>query len=678
MSNRPLNNEEAKIYRYLYYDYTNQLTQIDFYQSLGNPDRHYIAPDDKIWDSLLHDLQLEIVFYLSGKLDPDDFYNLNLLLNMFWTHINLNRVYKAYSPTFQKNFFTYCNQIKNNLIDEVVQKLQPHYPPEIFEIFYAKVIEPDKTAPASQLSYFKKYFVNIGTDNFGYDVNNFLKNCIYNGLAYIIEEKKKINTNNIQQYPWTVSEITKIADALNVLKKDNDGNIDFQQTQLEIKTVLQNKPSRYKFTLTDVNMVTVYFSRIISKTYWWEEVVDHALIDFANQDFSKFLPEAQNKENIYIKHNKKLVSNNQRPPADWGDKLKGIQSYKNFRIIIKKALSDTNDTEVWKAREQLIMFYNVNQEAFLQLLTKYLHQDENITSVNLDKKVKQIIEDKMCNEWVKDDPKLPEHVQQIIQQVYKDTKPPHRWMGFVNLVTAKALKDYPYQLNQMVEGIKVLDKDVNTNEINFIVQEVVKTILAIDTRINYDKLSIFIEPGTMKGNTGGEYNGQGIVIYTKSPGFNLLKGHIVSHEFGHYLDHRWGTHNFHPFSRAKYVGTERPLTYYPYPHPNEAFQEWYNRISKIYLMQSQNEALWCYYFLKFILELRKNAKVDTRYFNDNSEIFARFVANFVQWVEANLNTQTKEISSYVNEIWDEQYFIKFIKLLQERSKIDAELENVLY
>ena len=233
----------------------------------------------------------------------------------------------------------------------------------------------------------------------------------------------------------------------------------------------------------------------------------------------------------------------------------------------------------------------------------------------------------------------------------------NRWTGIENC-------SYIYKTTITDEDIESLVGDIKGNPNNFEKRYIARVMLAADTHISYKGLNFVFESkrevNARLGNSNGRTNG----FY--SPGNEEVPDIIVcsysspdtvAHEMGHYIDTRWGRDLIGRDSGALYLTRGINENMIRERHGEDGIQFVKN-------------------FKIFMDNLTDVNNTMSAYTNDPAEVFARFFAKFVEWTDntaTGQKTYSYESSMYGDKFTTAQY-AEFVKLLQEKSALDAKLE----
>lgn len=293
---------------------------------------------------------------------------------------------------------------------------------------------------------------------------------------------------------------------------------------------------------------------------------------------------------------------------------------KNAQEIYKVALervTNSNREKVYQARADIIMFAH-NRGAAEAL---------GLTQSELNKKL---------STWAR----YTARAKEVSMRINKDVALFNRWTGIENSNVLNRATVSQAELDNLVNEIK---GDSNGWQRSYIM----RTMLALDTHIDYSELN-FEFVGTPKTSFDNKsVNG----LYDNSKRKITVKynaPHTVAHEMGHFLDYQWAR-DFGLNSQALTDGFGRDKQTDP--------------DVKQFLTN----------FDEFIEQIEDSADLRSGYTMDRKEVFARFVAKFVQWVDLVANGQRSYAQEYLsyNDKFTASQYIEFVRLLQEKSMLDS-------
>ena len=294
---------------------------------------------------------------------------------------------------------------------------------------------------------------------------------------------------------------------------------------------------------------------------------------------------------------------------------KDIQNAQEIYKVALERVTNSNREKVQQARADIIMF--AHNRGAAEVL--------GLTQSELNKKL---------STWAR----YTARAKEVSMRINKDVALFNKWTGIENSNVLNRATVSQAELDNLVNDIK---GDSNGWQRSYIM----RTMLALDTHIDYSELN-FEFVGTPKSTFGKSVNG----LYDNSNRKITVKynaPHTVAHEMGHFLDYQW----------ARDLGCSGALT--------DGFSR-----------DKQTDAdvkQFLTNFDEFIEQIEDVADLRSEYTMDRKEVFARFVAKFVQWVDLVANgkrSYTQEYLSYNDKFTATQY-IEFVRLLQEKSMLDS-------
>ena len=245
----------------------------------------------------------------------------------------------------------------------------------------------------------------------------------------------------------------------------------------------------------------------------------------------------------------------------------------------------------------------------------------------------------------------------ISEAANKGVAEENRWAGIENC-------SYINKTVVTDEEIERLVGDIKGSPNNYEKRYIARVMLAADTHISYKGLNFVFESkrdvnarfGNPNGRTNGFYSpGNAEVPDTIVCSYD--KPETVAHEMGHYIDTRWG---------RDLIGADRGALYLTRGINEEMIRARHGE-DGIQFVKNFN------IFMNSLMDV--NTAISS-YTNDQAEVFARFFAKFVEWTD-NIATGSK-IYSYESNMYGDKFtmsqYVEFIKLLQEKSMLDAKYE----
>ena len=285
----------------------------------------------------------------------------------------------------------------------------------------------------------------------------------------------------------------------------------------------------------------------------------------------------------------------------------------------KQRVTNANRAEVYKARAEFIT--NAHNKGFIESL--------GLTQEQVNKDLKN---------WSN----YNKTAMNISNRFNEGVALQNRWVGIENSSIVNNLTITEEELNNMVKDVHGTSNERDNYYI-------VSTMLAIDTHINYKNLRFEFDRRnmeSMKKTALGDYSPLEKLIRIKENGQNT-----VAHEIGHYIDNTWGEEIFG-------YGNLTDRTNLKYIEDPEIKQ-------------------WVTNFYSFLNKLEHNADMRSDYTITPTEVFARFVARFTEWTR-NIGTGNRYQfeTKYYNDTFNTSHYVEFVKLLQEKAKLDTTKSNM--
>ena len=231
----------------------------------------------------------------------------------------------------------------------------------------------------------------------------------------------------------------------------------------------------------------------------------------------------------------------------------------------------------------------------------------------------------------------------ISTRLNKGVAESNQWSGIQNCSILSQMSVTDEDISSMVKEIKGTSSEYQRNYI-------AKTMLALNTHIDWSELIFDFKRGSVDENrrsVRGLYENSKRTITIGGSSYQ----NTVAHEMGHALDYKWQRDLF----------GERAY--------NSALT---NNSTRLDLIEGGEEAQQFYKnFRNFIKSLTDVNVNYSAYTMDAGETFARFVAKFVEWVNVTANSNTFRETDFYGDKFTASQYIEFVKLLQEKSKLDA-------
>jgi len=223
--------------------------------------------------------------------------------------------------------------------------------------------------------------------------------------------------------------------------------------------------------------------------------------------------------------------------------------------------------------------------------------------------------------------------------------------GFFREITLNpVLKEMGY-----VDGSDVaidLNAEWNSRRGELLRAYILRTILAIDTHISYRNLGFNItnvlnhESKTAR----GLYSSQRKTIEIKNE-----HPDTVAHEIGHYIDNQWMT---------DLTGNS----------VSPVFLSEANVNSDLIFEAGSKERQFYDIYQEFVMDISERAATSSAYLQKRNEVFARFIASFVNWTHEKSGWYKYE-ENYGDK-FNEGDYLRFIRILQMKAYLDAQRSQI--
>lgn len=222
----------------------------------------------------------------------------------------------------------------------------------------------------------------------------------------------------------------------------------------------------------------------------------------------------------------------------------------------------------------------------------------------------------------------------ISQRINSGVPVENRWTGIQNcsIINKQTVSDA--DILEMVKEIRGKSEEHQR-------QYIARTMLALDTHIDWSRLSFAFKPGRLSGNARGMYADEIITI-----GGNGY-ANTVAHEMGHALDDIWGRDILG--SRQHITESSRSPESISDPDIRQFFVN----------------------FRAFLDSITDAADIRSDYTQRNTEVFARFVAKFVEFADQTAGNTFYQESSFYSDRFTSSHYIEFARLLQEKAMLDG-------
>lgn len=239
------------------------------------------------------------------------------------------------------------------------------------------------------------------------------------------------------------------------------------------------------------------------------------------------------------------------------------------------------------------------------------------------------------------------------QRLNANIPPEHQWAGIGNLAWISQANFSHEDLDKFVNSIQITEGSrsfYGSDKGMWLRRNIARTFLGIDTRISYKDLNFVLGEITVKGNGSRDSTPRGLYQNSeKKITISDNNPHTVAHEIGHYLDYKF----------AQEIGFGQCLSETPV--------NW-NAIST---RVPAPKVAWYKKMKDFMGSLVVKGSLQSRYTQEPKEIFARFVDKFVRWTSQAAGQREYDDHGYYDDKFDVRDFHQFVRLLQEKSYIDA-------
>ena len=298
-----------------------------------------------------------------------------------------------------------------------------------------------------------------------------------------------------------------------------------------------------------------------------------------------------------------------------------IENVKELFDVASQKLTSKNRAEVSGARAKILLF--AHNKGASELL--------GLSQSELNKKLRS---------WSG----YTAGAREISEKFNKGVADSNKWTGIENC-------SWLYKSQVTTEELESLVKSVEGAASDYEKLYIARTMLALDTHIDWSWLSIEFDT---KDGVNKKYNGSGRCNgFYNNDGRKIVSSHnspdTIAHEMGHALDYQWGRDL--GFSRSALTDVYRNTKQITDADTKQFFDN----------------------FKIFLDSLTDNGDIRSEYTQDPKEVFARFIARFIQWVDntgTGHNTYNYEYSAYKDN-FTASHYIEFVKLLQEKAMLDS-------
>lgn len=298
-----------------------------------------------------------------------------------------------------------------------------------------------------------------------------------------------------------------------------------------------------------------------------------------------------------------------------------IENVKQLFEVASQKLTSKNRAEVSNARAKILLF--AHNKGASELL--------GLTQAELNKKLRT---------WGG----YPANARDMSRRFNNGVADSNKWTGIENC-------SWLYRSTVTTDELESLVKSVTGAADDYEKLYIARTMLALDTHIDWSWISFeFDSHANINKNRNKNDRCNGFYSNDKR---KVVVSHnmpnTVAHEMGHALDYQWGRDLGYQYDALTEVSqnTQRITD----PQTKQFFDN----------------------FKIFMDSLTDNGDIRSEYTQNPKEVFARFIARFVEWVD---NTGTgnhsyRTESMYYNDKFTAANYIEFVKLLQEKAMLDS-------
>ena len=184
---------------------------------------------------------------------------------------------------------------------------------------------------------------------------------------------------------------------------------------------------------------------------------------------------------------------------------------------------------------------------------------------------------------------------------------------------------------------------------------IANTMLALDTHIDYTGINfVFGETNFERGSVRGTYSDHDRTVRVRAG----VGQDTVAHEIGHAIDHQWYRDVWN------FSGREGKLA------NNGLSADQVN----LDLIKDNEVKQWIENFRVFVDNISDSSSITNEYTQSKNEVFARFVAQFVDWTNSLATGRTFTNQSFFADKFTQAQNVEFVKILQEKAKLDMKFK----
>ena len=184
---------------------------------------------------------------------------------------------------------------------------------------------------------------------------------------------------------------------------------------------------------------------------------------------------------------------------------------------------------------------------------------------------------------------------------------------------------------------------------------IANTMLALDTHIDYTGINfVFGETNFERGSVRGTYSDHDRTVRVRAG----VGQDTVAHEIGHAIDHQWYRDVWN------FSGRDGKLS------NNGLSADQVN----LDLITDNEVKQWIENFRVFVDNISDSSSITNEYTQSKNEVFARFVAQFVDWTNSLATGRTFTNQSFFADKFTQAQNVEFVKILQEKAKLDMKFK----
>ncbi|MBR5948216.1 MAG: hypothetical protein IKZ82_06155 [Clostridia bacterium] len=309
--------------------------------------------------------------------------------------------------------------------------------------------------------------------------------------------------------------------------------------------------------------------------------------------------------------------------------------YSDSRFYAPQSYEGENVTALYETANQRATSANRNEVNVARAKLLFIAHDGNVAETL---GISQSEFNKKLRAWSR----YSKQALEVSRRINAGVPTSNRWTGIQNcsIINKMAVSD---------EDILQMVKDISGKSTEYKRQYIGRTMLALDTHIDWSNLSFEFKSGGFenKSSTRGMYSQNKISIA------NSGYANTVAHEMGHALDAIWGRE---VFSEVTSHSGDTFLTDTAY-RPD--------------LITDAETRQFYYNFRAFVDSITDSSDIRSGYTADVKEVFARFVAKFVEFTDMTAGNSFYQESSFYSDRFNSSQYLEFARLLQEKAMLDA-------